>query len=105
MATEAGFIAYIMEQLNGLPYIDYKKMFGEYMIYSQGRPIFLVCDNTCFVKIIPVTTEFLGEDCEKGYPYTGARQHYIVDIDNRDMLIELAQILTATIPLPKKRNK
>jgi DNA helicase-2/ATP-dependent DNA helicase PcrA len=32
--------------------VRYKKMFGEYMVYVNEKPILLVCDNTVFVKIL-----------------------------------------------------
>lgn len=84
MATDLNYIKYVVEQIN-LPDISFKKMFGEYMVYYKAVPVLLVCDDCVFVKILKETTELLGEDCEQGYPYDGAKLHYVLDIDNSDL--------------------
>ena len=84
MATDLNYIKYVVEQID-LPDISFKKMFGEYMVYYKAVPVLLVCDDCVFVKILKETTELLGEDCEQGYPYDGAKLHYVLDIDNSDL--------------------
>ncbi len=42
MATSEEFIYYVCEQLKGIGTIRYKKMFGEYMVYINEKPIVLV---------------------------------------------------------------
>lgn len=44
MATELSYIQFVTEQLRGEE-ATYKKMFGEYMVYVDGKPVFTVCDN------------------------------------------------------------
>jgi TfoX/Sxy family transcriptional regulator of competence genes len=58
-----------------------KKMF-EYMIYVGEKPLILVCDNTAFVKILPRLDELMC-DTERGNPYDGAKEHYILDVEDR----------------------
>ena len=84
MATDLNYIKYVVEQID-LPDISFKKMFGEYMVYYKAVPVLLVCDDCVFVKILKETTELLGEDCEQGFPYDGAKLHYVLDIDNSDL--------------------
>ncbi|MEG0179398.1 MAG: TfoX/Sxy family protein, partial [Oscillospiraceae bacterium] len=50
MATSKEYIEFVCEQIEGIGYIRYRKMFGEYMVYLNDKPIFLVCDNTVFIK-------------------------------------------------------
>ena len=50
MATTHEFINYVCEQLNGVGSVTYKKMFGEYMVYVNSKPILTVCDNTVYIK-------------------------------------------------------
>lgn len=83
MATDLEFIEYVIEQLREILDVRYRKMFGEYMIYASDRPVMLVCDNNCYVKILPETQEIIPDN-EKGCPYEGAKPHFIVDIDDRD---------------------
>ncbi len=84
MATDLNYIKYVIEQID-LPDISFKKMFGEYMVYYKAVSVLLVCDDCVFVKIMKETAELLGEDCEQGYPYDGAKLHYVLDIDNSDL--------------------
>ena len=50
MATKADFIEYVREQLVGAGAMSYRKMFGEYAVYLDGKVVALVCDNQLFVK-------------------------------------------------------
>ncbi|AET67309.1 regulator of competence-specific genes [Desulfosporosinus orientis DSM 765] len=104
MATTAEFIEYVCEQISGVGAARYKKMFGEYMVYINEKPILLVCDNTVFVKILDCISEKM-KDAEKGFPYEGAKEHYILDIDNSEFSKEVIILLGPVIPLPKPRRK
>ena len=104
MATTVGFIEYVCDQIEGVGTVRYKKMFGEYMVYVNDKPILLVCDNTVFVKILPCLDPLML-DAEKGHPYNGAKEHYILDIDNADLSREVVAALESVAPLPKRRKK
>lgn len=53
MATSQEYIEFVCEQLVGVENVRYKKMFGEYMVYVNDKPVLLVCDNTVYVKKLP----------------------------------------------------
>ena len=53
MATSQEYIEFVCEQLVGIENVRYKKMFGEYMVYVNDKPVLLVCDNTVYVKKLP----------------------------------------------------
>ena len=104
MATQFSTIEFLVEQLQGAGDVLHKKMFGEYMIYVNAKPVFLICDDTLFVKILPETDKLMSGKVT-GFPYNGAKLHYIVeDIDDREFLCELAKALEKVTPLPKKRK-
>lgn len=50
MATTRNYLDFVCTQLEGIWGIDYKRMFGEYQIYVNDKPVLLACDNTVFVK-------------------------------------------------------
>lgn len=79
-------------------------MFGEYMVYVNDKPVLLVCDNMVFVKKLPEIEELMS-DAECGLPYGGTKEHYILDIENRELTAKAAQILERITPVPKKKNK
>ena len=104
MATSVDFIEYVCDQIRGVGDIRYRKMFGEYMVYVNDRPIFLVCDNTVYIKKVDCLTDKM-KDADTGVPYEGSKEHYILDIDNREFSFEIADILKEIIPIPKPKKK
>ena len=104
MATTPDFIEYVAGQAAGCGDVRYRKMFGEYMVYINDKPILLVCDNCVFVKMLPCLDELMIE-AEKGFPYDGAKEHYILDIDNAELTSAVVAALELILPLPKPRKK
>ncbi len=104
MACSIDYIEFVCEQLIGIGNIRYRKMFGEYMIYLNDKPILLVCDNTVYVKIKDETTVLLS-NYSKGYPYKGAKEHYILDIENKELTHKIVEILDSITPLPKPKKE
>jgi uncharacterized protein YdhG (YjbR/CyaY superfamily) len=98
MATAQDYIVFAAERLESCGVVRYKKMFGEYMIYVNQKPIALVCDNTVFVRILPYLDGLLSD---KGYPYDGAKEHYILDIENSTLTAKVIALLDGNTPLPK----
>ena len=104
MATSADYLAFVLEQLPPLWDVRSRKMFGEYMVYVNDKPVLLVCDNTVFVKIVPELAALMA-DAERGLPYEGAKEHYILDIDDNDLARQVVAVLEAVTPLPKPKKK
>jgi len=103
MATTLDFIEYVCGQISGAGYVRYRKMFGEYMVYVNDKPVLLVCDNTVYVKMLPCMDGLLA-DAAQGYPYDGAKQHYVLDIDNQDLSREVATALERITPFPNQKR-
>ena len=104
MATTVDFIEYVCGRSDGVGAVRYKKMFGEYIVYVNDKPILLVCDNTVFVKILPCLDGLMANS-EKGYPYNGAKEHYVLDIDDSELAREVIAALEPVTSLPKPRKK
>ena len=108
MATDKSFIDFIIDQVRGAGLIESRKMFGEYMVYCDAKPALLVCDNQVFIKILPETTALFARhsrSAEIGIPYKGAKEHYILDMDDADFAAEMTALLAKILPLPKKKKK
>ena len=81
-----------------------RAMFGEYIVSLNGKNVVSVCDNCVFVKEMPALAEaFRG--AERGFPYDGAKEHYILDMEDRALLDEVVPLLDEHMPLPKPRKK
>jgi TfoX/Sxy family transcriptional regulator of competence genes len=104
MSSSRDFAEFVCDQIKGTGEIRYQKMFGEYMIYVNHKPILLICDDTVYVKINEETIKQL-KDAEKGFPYQGAKEHYILDIDQQELCKEIVLTLEKITPLPKKKKQ
>ena len=104
MSTSHDYIEYVTAQVAGCGIVRYKKMFGEYMVYVNDKPILLVCDNSVFVKMLPCLDELMANS-EKGYPYHGAKEHYILDVDDAELTSAVIAALEPVTPLPKPKKK
>ena len=104
MATSKEYVEYVCEQLRDIDGVTYKKMFGEYMVYVHEKPVLLVCDNTVLVKEVPELAELM-RDAPEGYPYDGAKLHYLLDIEDRELTSRVIAILEPITPLPRQRKK
>lgn len=105
MSTTKEYIDFVCEQIEQYGDVRNRKMFGEYMAYLNEKPVLLVCDNTVFVKKIAETELVMKEfNAECGFPYDGAKEHFILDIENRELLDRVIPILENATPVPKKRK-
>lgn len=104
MATSIDFMNYICDQINGVGEIRYRKMFGEYLIYVNDKPVITVCNNTAFVKKVEDISELM-KDAEIGFPYKDAKEHYILDIDNSQLTKTIVEKVEKVTLVPKKKNK
>ena len=104
MATTQDYIEYVCERLPDCGDVRDRKMFGEYIVYLGGKTVLTVCDNTVFVKKLPELSELkAGADC--GFPTEGAKEQYILDIENRELAEKLLPLVAELTPLPKPKKK
>ena len=100
MTTSQDYLDFVLEQLPPLWSIRSRKMFGEYMVYLNDKPILMLCDNTVFVKKLPVLDEIMANSpC--GCPYEGAKESYLLDIEDRDLTERVLTLAEA----PAKRGE
>lgn len=102
MSTSKEYMQFVLDQLEEFPDVTYRKMFGEYMVYLQGRPVLLVCDNCAMVKKLPELAELM-RSAPDGLPYEGARGHSVLDLEDRELVRQVMDILLRVTPPPKRR--
>ncbi len=110
MATSAETIDYLLDQLRDLPGTRTRKMFGEYCLYLDDKPIAFVCDDELFVKPTTSGRDFIG-DPEEAQAYPGSSLYFRLTQDlweDREFLVELLYLtgdeLPAAKPKPKRRK-
>ncbi|MBK7782715.1 MAG: TfoX/Sxy family protein [Ardenticatenia bacterium] len=104
MATDQDFVQYVCEESGLRDALSYKKMFGEYALYLDGKVVALVCDNQLFVKPTAEGRGLLGAVSEQP-PYPGGKPYFQIDIefDDPELLGRLLRITALALPLPKPK--
>ncbi len=106
MATKQSTVDFLVEQMNHDQEITYRKMFGEYALYCEGKVIAFVCDDELFFKPTIAGRAFLEEVIEKP-PYPGAKLYFWIPGDmweDTEKMSRLVQVTTDELPLPKKKK-
>lgn len=104
MACSEEYINFVCSQMEGVGIIRSRKMFGDWCIYVDEKPVILACDNQCFVKKIPALEDMLSQ-AEVGFPYDGAKEHYILEIEHRELAFAVVKKLVEVLPYPKPKRK
>ena len=104
MATSQSTIDYLLDQLaQGGGACSARKMFGEYCLYYQGRPVGLVCNEQLYLKDTAPGRALMKPQAE-GAPFPGARPHLLLCADDWDDHHWLHQTVRATfdaLPAPQ----
>lgn len=106
MSTNPETVEFIADQMQGAQSISYRKMFGEYAIYSNGKVVALVCDDKLFVKPTEAGRNYIGEVTEAP-AYPGAKPGFLIEdkVEDREWLTELIRITERELPPPKPKKK
>ncbi len=106
MPTNQDFVDFVMGQLQSTGDITFKKMFGEYALYSGNKIFALICDNKLFIKPTDSGRNYM-QDVVEAPPYTGAKPSFLIDdrIEDHEWLSSLVKLTVSELPEPKSTSK
>lgn len=105
MASKPEFVQYIADQLSEAGQITYRKMFGEYGMYCDGKIFALICDDQLFIKITEAGKQ-MAPHLTAAPPYEGAKPYFLIeDPDDGAFLTEFVQRTCRELPAPKPKKK
>lgn len=106
MASDQSFVQFVVDQVSDVVTAEYRKMFGEYAIYVNGKVVALICDNQLFVKPTEGGKGYVGE-MEMGAPYPGAKEYFVVgdEIEDGEWLGKLMKMTAEELPERKEKKK
>jgi len=106
MASDLSFVEYVVDQFDQDCAITYKRMFGEFGLYSDGKFFGMICDDRLFFKQTEGGRAFIGNVVEAP-PYPGARLSLLIEdrIEDGEWLSELARITVRELPDSKPKKK
>ncbi len=107
MASQQSIVDDLLERLASAGKVTARKMFGEYCIYLDEKPVALVCDDTLYVKPTVAGRELVPNAAE-GCPYPGAKPYLDIPEEawiDREALCRLMRATFLELPQPKPRKK
>jgi len=105
MSSDKTFVNFVVDQIEHAGEITARMMFGEYVVYADGKLFGLICDNKLFIKPTNSGRAFIGKVVEAP-PYPGAKLCFLIEdrIEDRDWLSELVRISVRELPAPKPKK-
>ncbi|MDE6023300.1 MAG: TfoX/Sxy family protein [Muribaculaceae bacterium] len=104
MACSSEFIQSICDILAALGEVRSRKMMGDYVIYVNEKCVITACDNIAYVKKLPCIANLMA-DAECGCPYDGAKEAYILDINDPRKILKVVETIWEAIPFPKSKKR
>ena len=106
MSSDLHIVQYIVDQLENIGAVSFRKMFGEYALYNNGKVVALICDNQLFVKPTTAGRDFIGNVVEAP-AYPGAKPAFLIEeqIEDSQWLSQLIQLTEKELPIPKPKKK
>lgn len=106
MASDVNFVEFVVDQIENAGVITYRKMFGEYAFYCEGKVVALVCDNQLFIKPTEAGKAFIG-DVVEACPYPGAKPSFLIEdrIEDKEWISNLVRLTEKELPKPKPKKK
>lgn len=104
MPSDLEFVEFITDHIYPECEVTFRKMFGEYALYSKGKVVALICENQLFVKQTNAGKEYIGEFIEAP-AYPGAKPSLLIQdqIEDREWLSKLVSITEKELPKPKPK--
>ena len=101
MASSKEYLKYVLDLLRDVPDVTYKKMMGEYMLYSEGILFGGIYDDRFLLKDVPAAREaFPGEQA----PYEGAKPMLLVDSEDPALIASVVEAMLPHLPAPQKKR-
>lgn len=107
MASSQSTIDLISSKMSGAGLITFKKMFGEYALYVNGKVIAFICDDSLFLKPTPEAKDFYP-DYEEAPAYPESKMYMLISEEkweDSEFMSELASITHGALPAPKPKKK
>ena len=94
MASSKEYLDYVLDLLKEVNGISNKKMMGEYILYKDGIIFGGIYDNRFLVK---KTKSLANYNLEEQIPYPGAKPMLLVDIENKEEIKEMIDVLISDL--------
>ena len=101
MASSEDYLVFVLDLLRDVPGVTYKKMMGEYMLYSGGVLFGGVYDDRFLLKDAPSARDVFQQE---EIPYDGAKPMLLVDSEDATRIAEVVVSMISQLPKPKRKR-
>ena len=98
MASTQDYLEYVLDCIGRVPDISYRKMMGEYILYSKGVIFGGIYDNRFLLKDVPAARRAFATD---QIPYDGAKPMLLVDSEDPAKIASVVSAMMPQLPKPK----
>lgn len=98
MASSEGYLEYVLGLLRDVPSVSYRKMMGEFLLYSEGVLFGGVYDDRFLLKETPAARAAFSS---AEIPYEGAKPMLLVDAEDPG---EIARVVAEMLPELQSRK-
>jgi TfoX/Sxy family transcriptional regulator of competence genes len=104
MASSVGTVQFICDQAGLGRRLSFRKMFGEYALYVDGKVVALICDDQLFLKPTLEGQKYLGSVSEAP-PFPGAKNWFLLvsELDDPDQLGGALLVTARALPAPRPK--
>ena len=103
MPSTKNFLQFVLEQLSGLPDVDYRAMMGEFILYYRGKIVGGIYDNRLLLKPTQSAKKLLP-DAPMEIPYPGGKPMLMSpDVERPELLEQLFNAMWDELPNRKKK--
>jgi TfoX/Sxy family transcriptional regulator of competence genes len=105
MASSLDVVHYICDQAGLGSRLTFKRMFGEFALYVDGKVVAFVCDDQLYLKPSAEGRAFLGK-VTLAPPYPAAKDYFLLasEIDESERLRGALEVTAEVMPEPKARR-
>ncbi|MBN9427978.1 MAG: TfoX/Sxy family protein [Burkholderiales bacterium] len=104
MASDLNYVEYVCDQAGLAGRMSFRKMFGEYALYLDGKVVAFVCDNQLYLKPTDAGRALLDRvDARPFYPRGKPHFRLGEEIDDRALLQRLLLTTAQALPMPKAK--
>jgi len=105
MGSDIGFVEFVVDQLDPDCAVTYRKMFGEFGLYSHRVFFGLICDDRLFIKPTEAGRTFIG-DVAEAPAYPGARPSFLIEdrVEDGPWLSQLVRITARELSATNKKR-
>ena len=104
LTSSPDFLAFVLDLLREAPEVTFRRMMGEYVLYSRGAVFGGIYDDRFLLKVTP-SSENAFPSADRVSPYPGAQDMIMVDSEDAELIARTIELMLPEIPTRPSRQR